>query len=162
MVLSQDLTDKGFSLSVVDEYDFTEYQLIHRICYERYIDEYFGGWVNDVQLKKQTDAFNKARTCSCHKKILLSGETVGFFTFDELSDKIDGISIQMIEKARNMGMGSFYLSHITVLSVQSKKPIFLQVFKSNPAQKLYQRYGFEVYDETLSQYLMKYDYRAIY
>jgi ribosomal protein S18 acetylase RimI-like enzyme len=156
MILTQHLILKGFSLSEVKVQDFVDYQIIHRACYEKYVDEYFGGWVDDVQLKMQTDEYNNARTRSCHKKILLFGETVGFFTFDELVDRIDGVSIQMINKAQNLGMGSFYSNHIITLSITNNKPILLQVFKSNPAKNLYRRYGFEVYDETFSHYKMKY------
>ena len=143
MNLPQDLIKKGFSLAEVDAHDFRDYQAIHRACYERYVDEYFGGWVDYVQLKMQTDEFRKARERSCYKKILLYGESVGFFSYDELNEKIDGISIQMIEKAQNMGMGSYYCNYITTLSEKLKKTVFLQVLKSNPAQNLYRRYGFK-------------------
>jgi len=93
---------------------------------------------------------------STFKKILLNDEIIGFFGFDELSDKIRGTSIQMIEKARNMGIGSFFLNHITSLSKMDNKPVYLKVFKSNPAQNLYKRFGFAVFDETASHYLMRY------
>jgi len=63
----------------------------------------------------------------------------------------------MLEYAQNKGIGSFYLSHIVLLSNQQNKPIFLRVFMSNPAQDLYKRFGFIVYDKTISHYLMRYD-----
>jgi ribosomal protein S18 acetylase RimI-like enzyme len=62
----------------------------------------------------------------------------------------------MIEIAQNRGMGSFYLRHITSLSNETNKPVFLKVFKSNPAQNLYKGFEFEIYSETVSHYLMKY------
>ena len=156
MVLHQDLINMGFTISDVEISDFDVYFAIGRICYEKYVDEYFGGWVQDVQIKMNADAFNNAVKQTTFKKIVLNGIVVGFFAFDELNDKIDGVSIQMIEIARNMGVGSFYLTHIVSLSERDKKPIFLKVFKSNPAQNLYRRFGFEIYDETFSHYLMRY------
>ena len=156
MVLQQELVDKGFSISNVNKSDFNIYFVIGRACYEKYVDEYFGGWVDDFQIKMNTDAFNNAIMRSTFKKILLFDEIVGFFAFDELNDKIDGVSIQMIEKARNMGIGSYYLKHIHSLSERDKKPIFLKVFKSNPAQNLYRRFGFVVYNDSISHYFMKY------
>jgi len=63
----------------------------------------------------------------------------------------------MTEKAQGKGIGSFYLEHITSIANSKNIPIFLQVFKSNPAQNLYKRYGFKTYDESLSHYLMKYE-----
>ena len=83
--------------------------------------------------------------------------TVGFFSYNELEDKIEGISIQMIELAQNKGMGSFYLQFIISLSQKTNKPIFLKVFKSNPAQNLYKGFGFEIYCETETHYLMRYN-----
>ena len=157
MVLPQDSINKGFSLSDVSDSDFNDFSIVGKACYEKYVDEYFGGWADDFQFKMQTDAFNEAKKESCFKKIILKGEIVGFFAFNETDDKIGGISIQMIEKAQNMGLGSFYLNKIVSLSENSKKPIFLKVFKSNPAQNLYKRFGFTIYDETVSHYLMRYD-----
>jgi len=157
MILPQNLIDKGIVLSEVDEHDFSDYLVVKKACYEKYVDEYFGGWVDNVQLKMQMNEFNEARNQSCFKKISLNGETVGFFAFNELDEKIDYISIQMIEKTQNMGVGSFYLNEVTSLSEKTKKPIFLKVFKSNPAQNLYKRFGFTIYDETYSHYLMKYE-----
>jgi ribosomal protein S18 acetylase RimI-like enzyme len=157
MILSQELIDKGFFISNVSDSDFCSYLLVKKACYEKYVDEYFGGWVDDVQKEIQIKEFSESNNQSTFKKILLNGEIVGFFAFDELNDKIGGISIQMTEKAQNMGIGSFYLSHVISLSEKDKKPIFLKVFKSNPAQNLYKRFGFEICDETFSHYSMTYN-----
>ena len=157
MVLPQDLLNKGFSISNVDESDFNTYYAVSRACYEKYVDEYFGGWVEDFQIKMNTDSFNREIKQSTFKKILLNDEIIGFFAFDELDDKIEGVMIQMTEKARNKGIGSFYLEYIISIANNKNIPVFLQVFKSNPAQYLYERYGFKTYDETVSHYLMKYN-----
>ena len=155
MVLSAELAGLGFALRDVSASDFGDYLDIKKICYEKYVDEYFGGWVNDIQIKMNTDAFNSMMKETCFRKILLDSETAGFFAYDEQDGKIDGVSIEMIEKARNKGMGSFYMRHIIELSEKSGKPVFLKVFKSNPAQNLYKRFGFRVYDETASHFLMR-------
>ena len=156
MILSCDLINKGFSLSKVNNSDLLDYLLVKKKCYKKYVDEYFGGWIDDVQIEKNTTVFNNMNNQSCFQKILFNNETVGFLAYDEQEDKIDGISIQIIEKAQNKGVGSFYLNHITLLSKKNKNPIFLKVFKSNPAKNLYERFGFIIYDETFSHYLMKY------
>ena len=157
MIFPQELANKGLSLSNVDEQDFIDYLVIKKACYEKYVDEYFGSWVDEVQLMMQTKEFNESRKRSCFKKILMNGETVGFFTFEELDETVDGVSVQIIEKAQNMGVGSFYLNQIISLSVRTRKPIVLRVFKSNPAQNLYKRFGFYTFDETFSHYMMRYD-----
>ena len=157
MVLSQKLIDKGFSISNVDDSDFDVYFAISRACYEKYVDEYFGGWLDDFQLKMNSDAFNKEMKQSTFKKIFFNGELIGFFAFDELDDKIGGVMIQMMENAQGKGVGTFYLKHLTSIANSKNKPIFLQVFKSNPAKNLYQRYGFTTYDESISHCLMRYN-----
>ncbi|MCL2388134.1 MAG: hypothetical protein FWC89_11405 [Defluviitaleaceae bacterium] len=59
MELAQKLINEGFTILNVAQSDFDVYFTIGRTCYEKYVDEYFGGWVDDVQLKMNTDAFNK-------------------------------------------------------------------------------------------------------
>ena len=157
MMLTKDLLNMGFTLSDVKDSDFLEYMNVKRICYKNYVDQYYGGWIEDVQIELNAKTFGEMNGHSCFQKILLNEETVGFLAYNELPDKIGGISIQMIDYARNFGIGSFYLDHILTLAKQRKKPVFLKVFKSNPAQNLYKRYGFIIYDETVSHFLMKFD-----
>jgi len=158
MNLSQELINKGFKIQDVVEADFNDYYAVNKACYEKYVDEYFGGWDDyNQQNKIQTEEFNKALKQSTFKKIIMFDEVVGFFAFDELEDKIDGVQIQMIDNAQNMGIGSFYLKHIISLSDKNNKPVFLRVFKSNSARDIYKRFGFCVYDENISHYYMKYE-----
>jgi len=156
MTLPDAIAEQGFTLQDVQLDDYGVYYTIAKECYEKYVDEFFGGWVYNTQIKMNSDAFNIHMKSTCFKKILCGGESVGFFAYNELDDKIDGITIQMLEPTRNKGIGSFYLEHVTALSNSTNKPVFLKVFKSNPAQNLYKRFGFEVYDETVSHYLMRY------
>jgi len=151
MILPAALQNRGFALAAVEEADFEAYYAVKKACYERYVDECFGGWDEAVQLEMNARAFCEAQKNSCAQKILLHGETVGFFSYDESCGQINGVSIQMLERARNQGVGSFYLEHITAKG----KPISLKVFQSNPARELYEKFGFAIYGETPSHYLMK-------
>ncbi|MDK2952604.1 MAG: hypothetical protein PWQ77_2269 [Kosmotogales bacterium] len=157
MILSEELKNKGFSLSTVSKNDFEDYLNVKRSCYKKYVDEYYGGWVEDFQIKMNGDSFRKTLKISCFQKILLDGSIVGFWGYDEMEDKINSTSIQLIEKAQNKGVGSFFLKELVSLSDRTNKPIFLRVFKSNPAQNLYKRFGFIIYDEIPSHFLMRYD-----
>ena len=49
------------------------------------------------------------------KKITLNNEVGGFFALAELHDKIDGVLIQMIDKAQNKGFGSYILSMVALV-----------------------------------------------
>lgn len=157
MQLTAELISKGFSLQDVSIDDLETYIDVKKVCYKKYVDEYYGGWIENIQIKMNTDAFYNMMRETYFQKLLLNNVTVGFFAYNELDDKIEGISIQMLEVSQHKGVGSFYLQHITSLSNKVNKPIFLKVFKSNPAQNLYKRFGFIEYSETESHYLMRYN-----
>ncbi|MEY8354548.1 GNAT family N-acetyltransferase [Lachnospiraceae bacterium 54-53] len=157
MVLTDGLVQQGFSLLDANMDDLDRYIEIKKACYKKYMDEYNGGWIDDIQVVILTDGLKRMVESACCKKILLNGMTVGFFSYGGQAEKIDGISIQMLEEARNKGMGSFYLNHITALSRQTGKPAYLVVHKSNPAEGLFRRFGFKVYDESRTHYLMSFN-----
>lgn len=153
MILPSHLTEQGFELADVNGADLEDYLAVKRVCYEKYVEEYYGGGWN-VEINKRD--FASSFEVTCFKKILMNGKTVGFFAFDERHDEIGHISIQMLDEARNMGIGSFYLSFVTELSEKSGKPAILKVFKSNPARELYKRFGFKVCCEDKTHYYMSY------
>ena len=157
MQLIAELINQGFSLQDVSIDDLSNYIDIKRVCYKKYVDEYYGGWIENIQIKMNTDAFNDMMKETCFQKLLLNNVPVGFFAYNELDDKIEGISIQMIELSQRKGVGSFYLQYITSLSKKENKSVFLKVFKSNPAQDLYKRFAFDKYGETETHYLMRYN-----
>lgn len=157
MVLTDELISHGFLLQNVNIDDLDRYIGVKRACYKKYVDEYYGGWIENIQIKMNTDVFLNMMKNTCFQKIIFKDLTVGFFAYDEKVDRIDTISIQMIGIAQHKGIGSLYLQHITTLSKETNKPIFLKVFKSNPAQNLYIRFGFETYSETTTHYLMRFN-----
>ena len=61
-------------------------------------------------------------------------------------------NICLLPEFRGKGIGSWYLNE--VIKKHKNQDIYLRVFRSNPAQNLYKRFGFEIYDETKSHYLM--------
>jgi len=143
-------------LKTVLSSDLTAWIDTKKACYKEYVDQYYGGWVDEIQAELNTATFKKAMQMSYFRKITIGGETVGFQGYDELPDSIAGITIHMYEPARNHGIGSGFLRKVIALSQSTGKPAHLKVFKTNPAQRLYRRFGFAVYDETESHYLMEY------
>jgi GNAT superfamily N-acetyltransferase len=157
MVLSEDLIGKGFSMQNVDKQDVEKYIDIKRICHKKYVDEYNDGWIEDIQTIINTDSFHRMLKYSCFQKILLYGTAVGFFAYNEQPDKIGEISLLLTESARKKGIEAFYLGHITALSGQVSKPIFLYVYKTDPVQDLYKQFGFKIYDQSRTHYLMSFN-----
>ncbi len=94
---------------------------------------------------------------TCFQKILLHDKVVGFFAYNEHADRISEISLQLIEDVRNKGIESFYLSHITSLSKDTDKPIFFNTYKSDPIQEIYKKFGFKIYDQSRTHFLMSFN-----
>ena len=157
MILTDDLINRGFSLHDVNENDLERYINIRRACYKKYVDKYNDGWIEDIQVIIGTDNFHKMQKCTCFQKVLLNNRIVGFFTFNEQADRFGSISIQLIKSARYKGIEAFYLRHITSLSREADKPIFLNLYKSDPVQNLYKQFGFIIYDQSRTHHLMSFN-----
>ena len=128
-----------------------------KVCYRKYVEEYYGSWVDVIQTEMNTASFVKAMQLSYFRKIVIDGKPVGFMGYDEQPDCIIGITIHMYPEARNCGIGSLFLKSVVERSHTMGKTAYLKVFKSNPARRLYERFGFRIYDENDSHYFMRYD-----
>ena len=154
--MTPELAQKGFVFVPACEADYPEYLDVKREGFRKYVDEYYGGWIEDVQVKMNHDVFMKTLKQTCFVRIVRDGETVGFFGCDEQADAIAGVTLQLTQGAQNQGLGSCFLAQVTERARQTGKPVTLKVFKSNPAQKLYARFGFVTCGETFSHILMEY------
>ena len=150
------MTNLAYSLCPVEDTDLPLWLETKKACYKRYVDQYYGGWIEAQQIQLNTKTFHNASKLTYFRKIVLNNRTVGFLGYDEKSDRIDSITIHMLEEARNHGVGSAFLNQIIALCGNTGKHASLKVFKTNPARRLYERNGFKVYGETDSHYLMEY------
>jgi len=156
MVLPSNLTQQGFSIKNVSADDLPSYVQVIRACAKKYVDEnyeFYGKW-NEENLVSE---FNSKTKRSFFRKLLLYRETVGFLAYDIKDDKIGGVSINLIEKARNNRIGTLYMKHIITLAEEQCKPVFLEVMVPNPAVHLYMRLGFKHHKEMLGFQQMIYN-----
>ena len=155
MELPQHIKNLGFVLADTNPDDVNDYARVNKLCYKRYVDEYidfFGSWNDEVVV----DIFNNKMKLTCFAKLIQNAEIVGFLNYDIKEDRIDNISIIITENAQNNGIGSSFLSFLIDKSTDLGKQVYLEVVKSNPAQNLYKRFGFEVYSEKDVFYQLKY------
>ncbi len=152
--LVPELTEKGFALCPAEDTDLDDFVRIKMTCYRKYVEAFYGYWDETDQIQRNTELFYKTLSFTNLTKILFHESTVGFFSYDVRDDRIAAVTLQMTEEVRNLGMGSFILRHILGLGKQIGKPVYLRVYKTNPAKRLYERFGFTVYDETDSHYMM--------
>lgn len=156
MKLTSNLENMGLSLVNVNETDINDYIHLKRTVYKKYIDEhsdFFGEW-ND---KFEFEAFYYKMKSTFFKKLLLNDEIVGFMNYDHKEDKIDDISIHLVEKIQNKGIGTLFISHLIKLSKEYCIPAFIESIKTNPAQNLYKRLGFAFYKEEDVFYFFRYN-----
>lgn len=66
--------------------------------------------------------------------------------------------IRIIEKAQRKGIGTWFLLNLIKLSKEFCIPIFVVAIKTNPAQNLYKRLGFEFYKEEDVFYFFIYNF----
>lgn len=150
------LLSMGIHFEPVSASDLNAWLDTKQACYRAYVDTYYGGWNDEMQIRLNTKSFESACSMTCFQKITRYGRTVGFMGYNELEDRIQGVTIHMYAEYRNQGIGSGFLRELISLSQSTGKPIYLKVFKSNPAQYLYSRHNFSIYNETVSHFLMKF------
>ncbi|MCL1941632.1 MAG: GNAT family N-acetyltransferase [Synergistaceae bacterium] len=127
------------------EDDIDDFLRVDRLTFQRYIDEYpdyFGG---KYKPEIGADWFHKKIKLTFFKKLMLNDEVVGFMNYDQKEYKIYDISVRIIEKAQNRGIGTLFISHLIKLSKKFHIPIYIEAIKTNPVQNLYKRLGFEFY-----------------
>ena len=87
--------------------------------------------------------------------IQLNGEDIGRLTLSENEDGIHLKAIHLIKAVQGKGIGKRLLMQVIEESEKKRKTLYLTVLLCNPAKKLYERLGFEVYDERERRYLMQ-------
>ena len=145
MNLTSDLEKIGFCLADMNEADIDDFLRVDQLTFQRYIDEYPEYFGDKYNFEIGNDCFHQKIKLTFFKKLLLNDEAVGFMNYDQKDDKIDDISIRIIEKAQNKGIGTLFISHLIKLSKEFCIPIYIEAIKTNPVQNLYKRLGFEFY-----------------
>jgi len=143
--LTPDLENMGFCLADMNKTDLHDFLQIDSLTFQRYIDEYPDYFGDRYKPEIGTDCFYQKIKLTFFKKLLLNNEVVGFINYDQQNDKIYDISIRIIEKAQNRGIGTLFISHLIKLSKEFQIPIYIEAIKTNPVQNLYKRLGFEFY-----------------
>ena len=142
-----------------------------RYCFEKYKEEYF----KDLyEIKKDNfkwyvekiygwDEFQKD-FIEEHRNdinvIKVDNEIIGVFTnyINENNESV--ISLFYIDKKyQRQGIGTEILQKQLEIDRNNNRNTILQVFKENPARFLYQKVGFEAYEETQTHYKMRRNYK---
>lgn len=116
------------------------------------------GWDEKKQIEIYKNFINEHRKDM--KIIKSNNEIIGVFTnyINENNESV--ISLFYIDKNyQGKGIGTKILKDQLEFDKQNKRNTILQVYKENPAQFLYKKVGFEIYQETDTHYKMRREYK---
>ena len=118
-----------------------------------YVDKIWGWNDTDQKEKLKHDLTEHLE----HKHIIIcNNEPIGIYAFHITENGdcfIDEISL--IKEYQHNGIGTSILKNQIKENHKNKVRTILQVFKDNPAKKLYEKLGFKVYGETETHYQME-------
>ncbi|WP_277405618.1 hypothetical protein [Lacrimispora xylanisolvens] len=157
MTLSEDLIGEGYTIEPVAEEDLEQYIKIRKEFLKPFVDQYYGGWVEEIQMIIADDLFHRTRKDACFWSVKLNGIITGFLAYKERPDQITDVSVTLSESGRVKELLDDFLDFITQLSDGTKKPVLLMVYQSAPFAELYEKHGFIIYGTSRSHYLMSYN-----
>lgn len=90
-----------------------------------------------------------------HSIVLDGVSLIGRLMISGMEDEIRLVDIALLTEVRGRGIGGKLISDLFSKAAREGKPLRLHVEKSNHAIQLYQRLGFQVIDDTGTQYFME-------
>lgn len=92
------------------------------------------------------------------KIIVCKGKLVGVMAVNECKNNNMFFEyLGIVDEFKNKGIGSSIIKHFMNKAKEENKTLSLQMYKSNPAQNLYLRLGFEIYNTDEKDYYMTYN-----
>lgn len=134
-------------LRQIETSDFDFLWRLHNAALKEYVTQTWG-WDENWQRESFIKTFNPSEG----EIIVIDGEDAGYLWVIEKDNEVLLASIRLLPELQNHGIGS---KIIRDLLEKSEKPVRLQVLKVNPAQRLYERLGFEICEETATHFTMK-------
>ena len=139
-----------YTLRSAEEADFEFLYWLKSACLREYVEQTWG-WDEAHQRQYFTRGFDPARI----QIVVVDGHDIGALTIEDKEDENYLAGIYILPDWQNCGIGTAIIQDLLDHSREAGKRVGLQVLKVNPAQLLYERLGFEIYDESVTHYLMR-------
>jgi len=133
------------ALRTISEKDLEFRWRLHNAALRSYIESTWG-WDEVWQRQHFIDEFDPSKGTI----ITVDGVDAGYWSVIEYDDDVMLVSIHLLPEFQNLGIGSRVITDL----LKTEKPVRLQVLKVNPARTLYERLGFEVFEETETHFKM--------
>lgn len=166
-----------FSFEPALEKDKAFFRQLNRYSYEALVVAEFGSWNDDIQHRnfetkwseqssaRIDQALQVPRSTASQKKgfqkiycRLSANQTervcIGGIWVEEHQQHHQLREIQLLPDYRGLGLGAQLLEQVLNHAAQQGKSTKLRVLKKNPAYQLYLRLGFQVYEQSETQYFM--------
>lgn len=130
------------------DYDFL-YKL-HVATMKEYVAQTWG-WDENFQQEMFRKNFNPNEL----EIITFKKKDIGMISIEDREEDIFLRAIEIAPEHQKKAIGTYIVQAIIDNATRKSKPVFLYVLKVNPAQKLYERLGFERISETTTHYVMK-------
>ena len=129
---------------------------LHKGALGDYITETYGPWDDTWQRERLAQRLGSGTI----EVLQVESRDIGIIEIFREPDGLYLSEFEMMPEFQRQGLGSIVLSELIAEARALKLPIDLQVFKVNPARRLYERFGFVVIGETPSHYAMRWTLEA--
>lgn len=123
---------------------------MHKQALGPYVDQIFG-WDDS----EQEEIFNQKFDPAANKWIVVDGVKVGIVKYRDNGDHSYIDNIEIYPEYQGKGFGSTVINSILSEASRKNVNVDLQVFKINPAARLYARLGFQRIGETERHFQMR-------
>jgi ribosomal protein S18 acetylase RimI-like enzyme len=128
---------------------------IHRAAMREHVAAIWG-WEEADQRARFRASFDAVHT----SVIIVSGAVRGLLRLEDRGHELFLASIELAPEAQRAGIGSDIIRSILRDGAQRRVPVRLQVFRQNPARRLYERLGFHVVGETTTHVEMVHEQKS--
>ena len=123
---------------------------LHVATMKEYVDKTWG-WEDAFQ-----EAVFRERYVPAEVQIITwNGKDIGMISVEEKKEDVFLRTIEIHPLYQRQGLGTSIIQQIVADAASRKKSVFLRVLKVNPAQRLYERLGFRIVEETPTHYMMR-------
>lgn len=142
-----------YTLRPVTEADYDYIYLLNSTTMRPYVEPIWG-WDEEVQ----RSAFARRWNPDNQQIIIVEGRNAGRITLNETDELIYIAQINLLPEFQSKGMGSAVIESVKADAARKGKLVELRVLKTNPnAQRLYERLGFTVFDESDTHHWMRWN-----
>jgi ribosomal protein S18 acetylase RimI-like enzyme len=138
----------GLRPSKAEDLDFLFH--LHREALKEYVERIWG-WDETDQRAKFVKGFSPAK----QQVVTYQGADVGVLRVEQTSDRLCVALIELLPQFQHRGIGAALMVQVMERAQALSVPVVLEVFKINPARRLYERLGFSVVGETDTHFQME-------